>query len=193
MMEGPGVMNGTRVHHIMQQNVVTIAAGEVLSTLDDIMTLGGVRHMPVVRSGELVGVVSERDLLRAVLEHPEWREPLLEICEIGAVRDHRIRALLAAAAECEDDGVDVEAGALLARCEQEGAEALLSRISLEEALAMDWDGARNCALGIQDDSLRRRLKEMSKDIREALEAGDHERFSELNREKVSLAQRIGSA
>jgi len=53
----------------MQRNVVTIAAGEVVSTLEDIMTLGGVRHMPVVRGGELVGVVSERDLLRVSLSN----------------------------------------------------------------------------------------------------------------------------
>ena len=31
------------------------------------MTLGRVRHMPVVRGGRLVGVVSERDLLRTSL------------------------------------------------------------------------------------------------------------------------------
>ncbi len=57
-------MDGTRVHHIMQDNVVTVAAGDVLSTVEDIMTLGGVRHMPVVCGGELVGVVSQRDILR---------------------------------------------------------------------------------------------------------------------------------
>ena len=33
------------------------------------MTLGGVRQMPVVRGGRLVGVVSERDLLRASLSN----------------------------------------------------------------------------------------------------------------------------
>jgi CBS domain-containing protein len=58
------------MHHvsdIMKRQVVTIAAGERLSTVEDIMVLGGVRHMPVVSSGRLVGVVSERDLLRASL------------------------------------------------------------------------------------------------------------------------------
>ena len=33
------------------------------------MTLGGVRHMPVVRGGLLVGVVTERDLLRVSLSN----------------------------------------------------------------------------------------------------------------------------
>ena len=33
------------------------------------MTLGGVRHIPVVRCGQLVGVVSERDLLRVSLSN----------------------------------------------------------------------------------------------------------------------------
>jgi CBS domain-containing protein len=57
----------TRVRDIMQQRFVTISAGDTLSTVEDIMTLGGVRHMPVVRAGKLVGVVSQRDLLRASL------------------------------------------------------------------------------------------------------------------------------
>jgi hypothetical protein len=34
---------------------------------------------------------------------------------------------------------------------------------------------------------------MTNDIREALAAGDRERFAELNREKISLAQQLGSA
>ena len=49
----------------MQTKIVPISAEERLSTVDDIMTLGRVRHIPVVRGGQLVGVVSERDLLRA--------------------------------------------------------------------------------------------------------------------------------
>ncbi|MGH0035204.1 MAG: CBS domain-containing protein [Myxococcota bacterium] len=62
-----GVSDPPRVRDIMQRKIVQISADERLSTVDDIMTLGGVRHIPVVRGGELVGVVSERDLLRASL------------------------------------------------------------------------------------------------------------------------------
>ncbi|HEX9700299.1 MAG TPA: DNA primase [Acidobacteriota bacterium] len=137
--------------------------------------------------------LAERDLLRAVLEHPEWRQPLEDLCGRDAIRDGRVRALLAAVEACEAEGVAAEVGNLLARCEMSGAGALMARLRVEEKAPLDWDAARNCALGIHDDSLRRRLREMSKDIREALEAGDKERFGELNREKVSLAQRIGSA
>lgn len=62
-------MGAARVGEIMQRKIVTISAGERLSTVEDIMTLGGVRHMPVVRGGQLVGVVSERDLLRVSLSN----------------------------------------------------------------------------------------------------------------------------
>lgn len=60
-------MDQKRVRDIMipRDKVVTIGDGERLSVAEDIMTLGKVRHMPVVRGGELIGVVSERDLLRA--------------------------------------------------------------------------------------------------------------------------------
>jgi CBS domain-containing protein len=57
----------TRVRDIMHTKVVTVSVTERLSTVEDIMTLGRVRHMPVVHGGRLVGVLSQRDLLRASL------------------------------------------------------------------------------------------------------------------------------
>ncbi len=78
------------VRDIMQSKVVTISAGDTLSTVEDIMTLGGVRHMPVVHRGVLVGVVSERDLLRASLSNltefgMEERRAFLQGVEITQV------------------------------------------------------------------------------------------------------------
>jgi len=74
----------------MQEKVVTISAGERLSTVQDIMTLGRVRHMPVVHGGKLVGVVSERDLLRASLSSltsvaDDQRRAFLHVVEIARV------------------------------------------------------------------------------------------------------------
>ena len=57
----------SRVRSIMQDKIVTVSADDSLDTVDDIMNLGHVRHLPVVKAGELVGVVSHRDLLRASL------------------------------------------------------------------------------------------------------------------------------
>lgn len=79
-----------RVRDIMETKLVTISPSERLSTVEDIMTLGGVRHMPVVQSGRLVGVVSERDLLRASLsalsEHRDAeRRAFLHVVEISRV------------------------------------------------------------------------------------------------------------
>jgi CBS domain-containing protein len=83
-------MTDLRVRDIMGKNVVTISVSERLSTVEDIMTLGHVRHMPVVQGGKLVGVVSERDLLRASLsglsEHRgAERRAFLHVVEIARV------------------------------------------------------------------------------------------------------------
>jgi CBS domain-containing protein len=79
-----------RVRDIMETKLVTISANERLSMVEDIMTLGRVRHMPVVLGGRLVGVVSERDLLRASLsvlsEHRDAeRRAFLHVVEISRV------------------------------------------------------------------------------------------------------------
>ena len=83
-------MTDLRVRDIMGKNVVRISVSERLSTVEDIMTLGHVRHMPVVQGGKLVGVVSERDLLRASLsvlsEHRgAERRAFLHVVEIARV------------------------------------------------------------------------------------------------------------
>ena len=54
------------VKDIMQSEVATLRLDDNLDIADDIMTLGRVRHLPVVDSdGRLVGLVTHRDLLKA--------------------------------------------------------------------------------------------------------------------------------
>ena len=83
-------MSETRVRDIMPEKMVTVSAGDTLSTVEDIMTLGRVRHMPVTQAGKLVGVVSERDLLRASLSTlssfgADQRRAFLQAVEIARV------------------------------------------------------------------------------------------------------------
>lgn len=80
----------SRVRDVMHRKIVTISASERLSTVEDIMTLGHVRHMPVVQAGKLVGILSERDLLRASLSslasyRDEERRAFLHVVEITQV------------------------------------------------------------------------------------------------------------
>lgn len=53
----------------MSDKVVSISADDTLAIVDEIMGLASVRHLPVVRAGQLVGMVSQRDLLRASLSN----------------------------------------------------------------------------------------------------------------------------
>jgi len=57
------------VRDVMKKKVVRISADDTLWIVKEIMDLGSVRHIPVVNRGELVGVVSQRDLLRASLSN----------------------------------------------------------------------------------------------------------------------------
>jgi len=56
-----------RVRDLMQAEVATVQAGDTLDLVDDIMELGRIRHLPVVHDGRLVGILSQRDLLRATV------------------------------------------------------------------------------------------------------------------------------
>ena len=64
-MEARGA--GLKVDQIMSKKVVSISADDTLDVVREIMELAHVRHLPVVRRGALVGVVSQRDLLSASL------------------------------------------------------------------------------------------------------------------------------
>lgn len=78
------------VRDLMKSKVVSISADDTLRIVHEIMELGRVRHLPVVRSGRLVGVVSQRDLLHASLSNVigiprEEQDLFLEGVKIGEV------------------------------------------------------------------------------------------------------------
>lgn len=54
-----------RVRGLMKTPVTTVDPGESLHVADGIMSLGGIRHLPVVRGPALVGIITHRDILRA--------------------------------------------------------------------------------------------------------------------------------
>jgi CBS domain-containing protein len=56
-----------RVKDIMVKEVSTLGRNDTLDLADDIMTLDRIRHLPVLEEGQVVGVVSQRDLFRSAL------------------------------------------------------------------------------------------------------------------------------
>ena len=56
------------VRDVMAAEVTTLDVNDKLTIADDIMSLGRIRHMPVLEpDGSIVGIVSQRDLFRGAL------------------------------------------------------------------------------------------------------------------------------
>ncbi len=55
------------VREIMSPDPVVLTVDDELSLAHDIMSLGRIRHLPVVEGSKLVGIISQRDLFRASL------------------------------------------------------------------------------------------------------------------------------
>ena len=53
------------VREIMMGNPVTLKPVDTLDLANDIISLGRIRHVPIVEDGRLVGLLSERDLIGA--------------------------------------------------------------------------------------------------------------------------------
>lgn len=54
------------VEELMTRDVVTLKEDDGLARGDDLLKTNHIRHLPVVREGKLVGLVSHRDLIRAM-------------------------------------------------------------------------------------------------------------------------------
>lgn len=58
----------TRVSEIMTSQLVTVAPGDKVEQCMQLVTERRIRHLPVMEGGQLVGVISIGDLVKAVIE-----------------------------------------------------------------------------------------------------------------------------
>lgn len=56
-----------QVKDIMSTDVVAVGRNDDLSQVEDLMVTNKLRHVPVVENGELVAIVSQRDLFKAMM------------------------------------------------------------------------------------------------------------------------------
>jgi CBS domain-containing membrane protein len=54
------------VEELMTRSLVTLKEEDDLVRGDDLLAVNDIRHLPVVKDGKLVGLVSHRDLIRAM-------------------------------------------------------------------------------------------------------------------------------
>lgn len=57
------------VGELMTRDVVTLKETQNLAKAEELLRLHRIRHLPVLRQGKLVGLVTHRDLLRAAAVH----------------------------------------------------------------------------------------------------------------------------
>jgi len=71
VLEGKLSMD-TTISEIMTANPVTVGVGDSIKTCMESMSHNHIRHLPVVDHGKLIGVLSIRDMLEAVIEQQEF-------------------------------------------------------------------------------------------------------------------------
>ena len=77
--------NGTTVADIMSKGPVTLKPDDVLYLANEVMSLGRIRHLPVVEGERIVGILSQRDLFHSALavalglKHKEQKDMLQAI------------------------------------------------------------------------------------------------------------------
>jgi CBS domain-containing membrane protein len=74
-----------RVRDLMRSEVVSLEVTDTLDLADDIMRLGRIRHMPVTSNGEVVGILSQRDLFRGAVSSVLGFRPAAERRWLGTI------------------------------------------------------------------------------------------------------------
>lgn len=73
-----GAIGDVRVGDIMVRDPVTAAPDMEVNDLRRTMLDSGARYLPVVQDGKLVGVISFRDVAKAVLEEQDFENKMLK-------------------------------------------------------------------------------------------------------------------
>ncbi len=93
-----------RVRDLMTNRVLAVGPDDDLSTLHDLMTEHGIRHIPVVDGeGDLAGLVSHRDLLRSSLIEQPNVSSFLEEAMLERVKAAEIMTAGVESVDPEDD------------------------------------------------------------------------------------------
>jgi acetoin utilization protein AcuB len=72
-MESGARANPTRVEDVMTKRLIMVRPDQTFADVVSLMANHSFRHFPVVESpGRLVGVISDRDILRAVARIKDW-------------------------------------------------------------------------------------------------------------------------
>ena len=73
-----GTLNDVKVADIMVQNPVTATPDLEVNDLRRTMIASGARYLPVLHDGRLIGVISFRDVAKAVLEEQDFENKMLK-------------------------------------------------------------------------------------------------------------------
>ena len=73
-----GSLNDTKVAEIMVRDPVTAAPDMEVNDLRRMMLESGARYLPVIQDGKLLGVISFRDVAKAVLEEQDFENKMLK-------------------------------------------------------------------------------------------------------------------
>jgi CBS domain-containing protein len=76
--EGRGVLGETRVGDVMEREPVTASPSMDVNELRRTMIDSGARYLPVMDSNTLIGVISFRDVAKAVLEEQDFENRMLK-------------------------------------------------------------------------------------------------------------------
>ena len=78
MAQRSGTLSDVRVGDIMVRDPVTAAPEMEVNDLRRTMLDSGARYLPVIQDGRLIGVISFRDVAKAVLEEQDFENKMLK-------------------------------------------------------------------------------------------------------------------